>query len=61
VALRPPQGCRSGNKEPHGDGPGQFMGSATTEPAIKGAEAKCQSDDGGSGGQSRVQGHAGQG
>ena len=61
VAFSPPEGHRRCHEEPHGNRPGQFMGSATAKPTIKGAQAKCQGDDGGSGGQSRVQGHAGQG
>lgn len=61
MALRPPKREGSDQKEPHGDGPGQFMGPATAKPAIKGAETECQGNDGGGGGQSRVEGHAGQG
>lgn len=59
VAFGPPQGKGSNHEKPHGDGPGQFMGATTAKPAVKGAETECQSDDGGGGGQSRVQGHAG--
>ena len=61
MAFRPPQRQGSHHKEAHGDCPSQFMGATAAKPAVEGAETERQSDDGGGGGQSRVQGHAGKG
>ena len=61
VTFCPPQRQGGDHKEAHGDRPSQLMGATTAKPAVKCAETECQSDDGGGGGQSRVQGHAGQG
>ena len=61
MTFCPPEGKGRHNKEAHGNGPRQFMGATAAKPAVEGAETERQGDDGGGGGQSRVQGHAGKG